>query len=74
LGDVRFGGMKAVKIILGVLVILGALQQLIMIVRTTHSWKDWPLGADVTSIAMVFVGYLIIKSALKKKEESASGE
>lgn len=59
------------RIIVGVLLILGALQEMARIIADYRSGKlaFWPFGADIGCIALVVAGiYLIRKGQNPKKQ------
>lgn len=58
------------KIIVGALLIFGALKELFSIIADYHSGKleFWPFGADIGCVALVALGsYLIWKGRKEKK-------
>jgi hypothetical protein len=61
--------MQKFKVILGVLLIIGGLQELLGIILNIHSWRDWPFGVEIGFAFLIYIAYLLIKSGLKKKDQ-----
>ena len=56
------------KIIVGVLLIIGALKEMLSIIIDYRSGKleFWPFGADIGCVALIAVGVYLIRKGQKK--------
>jgi hypothetical protein len=59
------------KIVVGVLLIIGASKEMISIIIDYRSGKlnFWPLGADIACIGMIALGIYLIRKGQKQKKQ-----
>lgn len=58
------------KIIVGILLIIGAVKEIFTIIIDYRSGKlsFWPFGADIGCIAMIILGIYLIRKGQKQKK------
>jgi len=57
------------KIIVGILLIIGALKEMLSIINDYRSGKlgFWPFGADIGCVALIILGIYLIRKGQKQK-------